>query len=101
MQDYNFERDFRVMSIPPFPKADYRIDAAQKKRPIATTHAYRVKRAKQPPPAQRTLKRHALVRRARKAAAAGRVQFCDVSSFCLLFMPQIPFFNRVVGTGDY
>ena len=104
MQDFRFNEDFRVRTIPVFPPDAYARADAFHQRKLTKTHAYRSKRAKQTPDVQRQQKWDAPVRRARKAAAAGRVQ---IWSWFTLVMRFFFFFwfstilTWVVGISNY
>ena len=99
-QAYRFNRDFRVRGIPPFPEEEYRKADARKKRMLSKTHAYRAKRSQQSEDTQRQLKLDAIVRRSRKAAAAGRVHFV-IRFLSFLFAGINAVLQRVVRTNEY
>ena len=99
---YNFEKEFRERTVPPFPDDEYKKANQNRKRTIQKTHAYRVKRATQPVQVQRQLKWDALMKRARKAATNGRVKICVSFLHFLLLMTWVTRVTQwVAGRIDY
>ena len=86
---FHFNRDFRMRTAPPFPDEDYRKGGANKKRALQKTHSYRAKRASQSKEIQRQAKWDALIKRARKAATAGRVKVLLINFLSLFTWVKI------------